>query len=133
VRVVLDTNIVVSACLSPQGASATIVELALLGYFTLCISQEVLTEYGEVLARPKFSRQLERMKTVLEGIEEIAELIVPEQRLTLSHDEEDNRLLECAQVGKADFLVLAIVSIFPDRIDDTRIVSPREFVAELGF
>jgi uncharacterized protein len=133
VRVVLDSNVVVSACLSPQGASATIVELALLGYFTVCISQEILSEYREVLARPKFSRQQERIKTVMEGIEEISELVDPQQRLTLSSDEEDNRFLECAQVGKADFLVTGNRKHFPDRIDDTRIVSPREFLTDLGF
>ena len=132
-RVVLDSNIVVSACLTPQGASATIVELALLGYFTLCISQEVLSEYQEVLARPKFSRELERIKTVLEGIEEMSEVIVPRQRLTLSSDEEDNRLLECAQAAKADFLVTGNRKHFPGRMDEVRILSPREFLTELGF
>ena len=132
-RVVLDSNIVVSACLTPQGASATIVELALLGYFTLCISQEVLSEYREVLARPKFSRELERIKTVLEGIEEMSEVIVPRQRLTLSSDEEDNRLLECAQAAKADFLVTGNRKHFPGRMDEVRILSPREFLTELGF
>ena len=132
-RVVLDSNIVVSACLTPQGASATIVELALLGYFTLCISQEVLSEYREVLARPKFSRELERIKTVLEGIEEMSEVIVPRQRLTLSSDDEDNRLLECAQAAKADFLVTGNRKHFPDRMDEVRILSPREFLTELGF
>ena len=133
VRVVLDSNIVVSACLTPQGASATIVELALLGYFTLCISQEVLSEYQEVLARPKFSRELERIKTVLEGIEETSAVIVPRQRLTLSSDEEDNRLLECAQAAKADFLVTGNRKHFPDRMDEVRILSPCEFLTELGF
>ena len=132
-RVVLDSNIVVSACLTPQGASATIVELALLGYFTLCISQEVLSEYQEVLARPKFSRELERIKTVLEGIEETSAVIVPRQRLTLSSDEEDNRLLECAQAAKADFLVTGNRKHFPGRMDEVRILSPREFLTELGF
>ena len=132
-RVVLDSNIVVSACLTPQGASATIVELALLGYFTLCISQEVLSEYREVLARPKFSRELERIKTVLEGIEEMSEVIVPRQRLTLSSDDEDNRLLECAQAAKADFLVTGNRKHFPGRMDEVRILSPREFLTELGF
>lgn len=132
-RVVLDSNVVVSACLSPQGASATIFELALLGYFTLCISQEVLSEYREVLARPKFSRQLERIKAVLEGLEEIAEVVAPQKRLALSPDEEDNRLLECAQASNAEFLVTGNRKHFPEHLDDTRIVSPREFVTELGF
>jgi predicted nucleic acid-binding protein len=42
--VVLDTNVVVQACLTPQCAAATIVELALLGTFTLCMSPGLLGE-----------------------------------------------------------------------------------------
>ena len=61
-RVVLDTNVVVSACLTPEGAPATIVELALLGAFTLCLSPAVLAKYREVLAREKFSREQERVR-----------------------------------------------------------------------
>jgi putative PIN family toxin of toxin-antitoxin system len=71
VRVVLDCNIIVSACLTPEGAPATIVELALLGLFTLCLSHDVLAEYREVLARSKFSRQAGRIQTLLVGIAEI--------------------------------------------------------------
>ena len=132
-RVVLDSNVIVSACLSPQGASATIVELALLGYFNLYVSEQILTEYREVLARPKFSRQLERIKIVMEGIEEISEMTVPDQRLMLSPDEEDNRFLECALAAKVDFLVTGNRKHFPGRIGDAQIVSPREFLTALGF
>jgi uncharacterized protein len=101
VRVVLDCDIIVSACLVPQGAPATIVELALLGTFTLCVSRDVLVEYREVLSRPKFSRHSERIETILEGIVDISEMVLPEARLTISPDEEDNRLLECADSAKA--------------------------------
>lgn len=132
-RVVLDSNVVVSACLTPQGASATIIELALVGHFTVCISEQVLIEYREVLARPKFSRQLERIHTVLEGLEEISEMTIPHQRLTLSPDEEDNRLLECALAAKADFLVTGNRKHFPTIVGEIRIVSPREFLTNLGF
>lgn len=132
-RVVLDTNIVVSACLTPEGPSATIVELSLLDAFTLCVSPSIIAEYREVLARPKFSRQAERIETLLDGIEEICEMVYPEQRLALSVDEEDNRFLECAQAAKADLLVTGNRKHFPDRVGDTRIVTPREFLTELGF
>ena len=132
-RVVLDTNIVVSACLSPQGAPATIVELALLGTFTLCVSPQVLSEYREVLARAKFSRQLERINILLEGIEEAAEVAAPRSTLTVSPDDADNRLLECAQATQADFLVTGNRKDFPASHYRTRIVSAREFLAELGF
>ncbi len=132
-RVILDTNILVSACLTPQGTPATIVELALLGSFTLCLSRDMLNEYQEVLARPKFSRHSDRIETLLEGVEEIALLVEPQNRLTLSLDEEDNRILECALAAKADLLVTGNRKHFPASIGNTRVVSPRDFLPQLGF
>jgi putative PIN family toxin of toxin-antitoxin system len=132
-RVVLDTNIVVSACLSPEGAPATIVELALLGAFTLCVSSAVLAEYREVLARSKFARQTERIEVVLEGIEDVALAVVPVGTLNISPDDEDNRLLECAQAAQADFLVTGNPKHFPTQLGETRIVIPRDFLNGLGF
>jgi uncharacterized protein len=133
VRVVLDCNIIVSACLTPEGAPATIVELALLGLFTLCLSHEVLAEYRDVLSRSKFSRQSDRIRALLDGIETISEMVDPKDHVMLSTDEEDNRLLECAQTAKADQLVTGNRKHFPDHIGDTRILTPREFLTELGF
>ena len=132
-RVVLDTNIIVSACLTPEGSPATILELALLGEFTLCLSSPILTEYQDVLARPKFSRDAARIKVLLDGIKELAEMVEPPHRLAISRDEEDNRFLECAQAADADFLVTGNRRHFPDQIDRTRILTPREFLTELGF
>ena len=97
VRVVLDTNIVVSACLRPEGAPATIVELALLGAFIVCLSPDVLREYREVLARPKFSRQLERISVLLAGLEEVAVAVTSDRKVEISPDYEDNRMLECGK------------------------------------
>lgn len=52
IRVVLDTNIVVSALLSPHGSEAAVFRLALSGVIRLCVSEPVLREYEEVLSRP---------------------------------------------------------------------------------
>ena len=131
-RVVLDTNIIVSACLRPEGAPATIVELALLGTFTVYLSPNVLGEYREVLARPKFSRQIERITVLLEGIEEVAVVVMPDRRIEISPDEEDNRLLECAEAAEADFLVTGNRKHFPESFGATRVVAPRDFLTELG-
>jgi putative PIN family toxin of toxin-antitoxin system len=132
VRVVLDTNIIVSASLRPEGAPATIVELALLGTFTVYLSPNVLGEYREVLARPKFSRQIERITVLLEGIEEVAVVVMPDRRIEISPDEEDNRLLECAEAAEADFLVTGNRKHFPESFGATRVVAPRDFLTELG-
>ncbi len=133
VRVVLDTNIVVSACLTPEGAPATIVELALLGAYTLYVSSDVLAEYREVLARDKFSRQQERIRVLLDGIEEIAVTVAPRRTIAVSPDDEDNRLLECADAAQADFLVTGNLKHFPASWEKTRVVTPRDFLAQLAF
>lgn len=69
----------------------------------------------------------------MEGIEEVSEIVTPQSRLTISPDEEDNRLLECASACRADILVTGNRKHFPDYLGITRIVSPREFLTELGF
>jgi uncharacterized protein len=130
-QVVLDTNIVVSACLTPGGAPATIVELALLGAFTLCVSSDVLAEYREVLVRRKFARQQDRIAIVLAGLEDVALTVNPVHIVTISPDEEDNRLLECAEAARADFLVTGNPKHFPPQFGRTRILSPRDFLMEL--
>src|SRR5260370_11682592 len=128
VRVVLDTNVVVSACLRPEGAPARIVELALLGTFTVCLSPDVLSEYREVLARPRFSHELERVKVLLEGIAEVAVVVAPTQTVTVSPDDGDNRLLECADAADADFLVTGNQKHFPELFGKARVLAPRDFL-----
>ena len=133
IRVVLDTNIIVSACLTPGGAPATIVELALLGEFALCISPDVFSEYREVLARPKFARQRDRIDVLLRGIGEIAVTVTPKNAISASPDENDNRFLECADGAKADFLVTGNPRHFPMSMGSVRIITAREFLTELGY
>jgi putative PIN family toxin of toxin-antitoxin system len=131
-RVVLDTNIVVSACLTANGPSAAIVEAALLGRFRLCVSKEMLSEYRGVLSRPKFSIRRERAAVLLDGIQEIAEIIEPEQTVAVSSDDSDNRFLECAEAGSADVLVTGNLKHFPESFGKVRVISPRQFLNELG-
>ena len=132
-RVVLDTNVIVSACLTPEGAAATILELALLGTFTLGISPEVLAEYREVLARTKFSRQQERIKILLDGIADVAVAAAPKHTISISQDYENNRFLECAIAAQADFLVTGNLKHFPEAFENIRIATPRDFLVELGY
>ena len=131
-RVVLDTNILVSACLTPEGSSARIVELALLGRFTLYLTAEIVVEYNDVLVRQKFFQQRDRIAILLKGVVDVAENVSPEKRLSVSPDEEDNRMLECAQAAQADFLVTGNSKHFPASLGLTRIVNPRDFLIEVA-
>lgn len=69
------------------------------------LSADVLLEYEEVLARPKFLRQLDRSAILLEGLKEVSTLVHPADPLTVCADEGDNRILECALAGVAEFVI----------------------------
>jgi putative PIN family toxin of toxin-antitoxin system len=53
-RIVLDTNVIVSALLAKESNPSAILQLVLEGVITLCIDDRILAEYGRVLRRPKF-------------------------------------------------------------------------------
>ena len=103
-RVVLDTNVIVSALNFP-GNERLVLELALRGRFELCLSRFILGEVVGVLTR-KFDWDEDRTAQVLHGIENAAIVIDP-PRLTevIEGGHSDNRVLECAMAAKADYLV----------------------------
>lgn len=59
-KVVLDTNVVVSAFLSPAGKPAAILRLVLQNNINVCHNTVILSEYEQVLYRPKFSERIHR-------------------------------------------------------------------------
>ncbi len=65
IRVVLDTNAVVSAQLKPSGLEAAVLLLALLGVVELCVSAPILAEYQRVLYKPKLKFNPRRVESVL--------------------------------------------------------------------
>jgi len=68
IRVVLDTNIVVSALLQPLGPPAQVFLLAIGGSIQLCISGSVYAEYEEVIRRPRFRRDEEVIAEALQAV-----------------------------------------------------------------
>ena len=68
IRVVLDTNIVVSALLQPLGAPAQVFVMALDGSLQLCVSGAIYAEYEEVLGRPRFKRSRDALTAALDAV-----------------------------------------------------------------
>ena len=103
-RVVLDTNVIVSALNFP-GNEQLVLELALRGRFEFFLSRFILEEVAGVLTR-KFGWDEERTAQVLQGIENAAAVIDP-PRLpeVIAGGHADNRILECAVSAGADYLV----------------------------
>jgi putative PIN family toxin of toxin-antitoxin system len=105
-RIVIDTNVLISAAIQPFGLPAQLIELIAYRVFELCVSAEMLAEYREGLSRPKFTRlDPQRVSHLLALIAGEASMITPTERLSISLHESGNRIYECAAAAKADYIV----------------------------
>ena len=93
IRAVLDTNIIISAHLKADGREALILELALAGAFTLCVSELLLEEYEGVLRRPRFGLNAQQISRSLSAIRNVADRVNPSIRLKVTSDPDDNKVL----------------------------------------
>ncbi len=104
VTAVVDTNVLVSATLF-GGNPEKILDLAEAAKIEILISEEILEEFTEVL-QEKFGFSSSMAELAASGIREISTLIIPIQRLSVIKEKEaDNRVLECAVEGKAQYVV----------------------------
>jgi uncharacterized protein len=132
-RIVLDTNVVVSAAIKPGGHEELIVELVIARELALCLSAPVIAEYEAVLARPKFNRiDPARITRFLRLLKIEATMVTPRTIITESRDESDNRFLECAEAAEAEYLITGNKRHFPERWKSTGVVNAREFLAAYG-
>jgi putative PIN family toxin of toxin-antitoxin system len=132
-RVVLDTNVLVSGIKTEQGASAAVLNHALSGAVQWCVTDLILSEYREVLSRPKFKfskLELDRVFKALKLLQEIGIVIAvqPDFTLEVSPHEPDNRFLECADAAAADYLITGNKRHFPASWKRTKIVNARDFL-----
>jgi uncharacterized protein len=125
IRVVFDTNVIVSALLQPLGPSAQLFVLALSGSIQLCVSGSIYAEYEEVIRRPRFRRNEEIIAGTLHAIRHRAFWVRPTEPVTVCTDSDDNIFLECAQAARADFLVTGNLRHYPTSWAGSRIVTPR--------
>lgn len=132
-RVVLDTNVLISACWSPGGLEAQIVAMALDGHLTWCVTDAVVAEYREVAARPKFAARRDAFARLLAGVS-VAHRVAPgppaDGAQDAATDPDDNRLLECAAGAQAHWLITGNLRHFPATWQGTRIGNARQFVTE---
>jgi putative PIN family toxin of toxin-antitoxin system len=129
IRVVLDTNVVVSATLRDEGLPAAILDLGGRGVIQLFVSEQVFAEYKEVLIRPRLKIAPERIARSLAVLRKISQHVTPTRTVTVIKDDDpDNRLLECAHAARAEYLVTGNVKHFPKTFEGTRIVTPKQFI-----
>jgi putative PIN family toxin of toxin-antitoxin system len=126
IRVVIDTNILVSALLQPEGLPAAVLVLALSSEVQLCMSDAVFAEYDEVIRRPHFKRSPDVTEGTLQSIRKLGHWVKPGVRVEECSDPGDNVFLECAQTGEADYVVTGNKRHFPDRWKKTKVIGARE-------
>ena len=127
-RVVLDTNVVVSALLKPDSLEDQVLRLGLAGRLRLCLSAETLAEYALVLPRPKFKLHPNEVKQSLARLRVASAMFSPARTIHVSKDEPDNRFLECAEAARAMDLVTGNTKHFPAQYKDTQVITARRLL-----
>ena len=128
-RVVIDTNVLVSGLLSPYGASAEIVRMTVAGTLELLYDARIISEYEEVLSRPKFSFKKTHINHLIRFIIHFG---IPVSAIPVCKhlsDPDDEPFLEVAISGKAECLITGNMAHYLlGSKDKIRIFTPRQFL-----
>jgi uncharacterized protein len=103
-RIVLDTNIIVSSALG--GALELILDKWAEDAFTVIVTSDILGEYFEVINRPKFRLKQATIDRITRYSYQFGEFVVPEEHIQFIEDDpKDDKFLEAAIAGEAEFIV----------------------------
>lgn len=102
--VVIDTNILVSALWSRSGAPARLLGRVISGELIPCYDHRILTEYRNVLMRPKFKFSEAEVNSLLTWITDIGQCVIPEMLRDRFVDESDKKFYEVAKFCDAKLI-----------------------------
>ncbi|MGB7729672.1 MAG: putative toxin-antitoxin system toxin component, PIN family [Candidatus Acidiferrum sp.] len=128
-RLVIDTNVLVSAALKPAGLQRTVLLVAITKPARLYVSRDILEEYREVLSRKELGIRKGLRQQLMELIKSHSYTVATASRLEVTRDPDDNIFLECADAAKADYLVTGNRKHFPKFWKKTKIITAREFIS----
>ena len=123
-RVVFDTNILVSALMSPLGNPSKIYKMFLTGAITLAYSDEIISEYKEVLSRPRLRIPVDDSNKILDAIQQNGERIEPVLSTFHMVDEDDRVYYDTAKSASA-YLITGNTKHYPV---EPFIFTPTEFL-----
>lgn len=131
--IVLDTNVVVSGILRLYSQAASILRLVAIGVITLADDLRIISEYRDVLNRPKFGFAKEDVDAFLDQVEQEGTCVSVLPLRSRLPDPEDESFLEVAIAGKAKAIVIGNKRHFPKKeYEGIKIVSPAEFLVAFG-
>ena len=128
-KIVLDTNVLVAGLLSPFGPCGEIVRMVSSGEVTLCFDALILSEYCDVLYRPKFGFDKDKVAALLDQIEHCGRTVASSPLRHSLPDPNDEPFLKVTIAGKAECLVTGNASHFPAKLCQGRkVLSPSGFL-----
>lgn len=128
-RVVVDTNVVVAGLLSPFGAPGEIVRMIASGALSLCLDARIVSEYDEVLHRPKFEFPSAHLQALLEQIKGVGVTVAGDPLPVRLPDPTDEPFLEVALAGHAECLITGNRRHFPSsKRQGVLVLTPAEFL-----
>jgi putative PIN family toxin of toxin-antitoxin system len=128
-RLVIDTNILVSAALKPDGLQRTVLVLAITKPARLYVTNAILAEYREVLTRPEFKIRRGLRQQLLQLVRNHALLVKSARAMQVANDPDDDKFLECADAARADYLITGNQRHFPKYWKRTKVITSREFIS----
>lgn len=134
-KVVVDTNVLVSRFLSPRGPPAQVFDLWEDQAFGLVVSPSILEEYRRVLlcedVANRHGMSEEEVINIIQTLERFSLVVEPKRPLAvITRDPSDNKFLECALEGEAEFVVSGDPHLLDlGRYQDIEIISPAAFLA----
>lgn len=138
-RVVLDTNTLVSAVISPGGPPRRLLDGARAQAFELCSSATPLAELLDLLSREKFAARLAQAGITPQGVvgelRHMATMATPQVvPRVIEHDADDDHVLACALAGQTDSIVSGDKHLLglDGQYQGIRIVAPAEAVELIG-
>lgn len=133
-RVVVDTNVLVSSLLTPRGTSARLMEQLFGAGDAWLVDSRILAEYRQVLPRPRFRLSPKVVEEVLSAIDASVLIIDAAPLRVRLPDPTDLPFLEVAAAGRAEALITGNVRHFvpAEGSHDVRVVSPREALNLMG-
>jgi len=131
-RLVIDTNVVVSAALKPEGLQRTVVLLAMTKPARWYVSDPIVSEYGMVLARPELKIRRSIRQQLLQLINNHTRMVTPSRVPQVTSDPDDDIFVECADAARADYLVTGNQRHFPKFWKNTKIISSSEFLSVIA-
>ena len=131
-RLVIDTNVVVSAALKPEGLQRTVVLLAMTKPARWYVPDPIVSEYAMVLARAELKIRKSLRQQLLQLIKNHAHVVVPSRLAQITSDPADNIFVECADAARADYLVTGNQRHYPKFWKNTKIISSSEFLSVIA-